>query len=342
MDADVAVIGAGIVGLATAYELQRSGREVLLLEADRPGARQSGGDARIFRLAHERAEHVRQAIQAREGWQRWESELGRELLQPCGLVCSGADAARRRAEVMRQAGARPEELEDPGELAVALPGRPSGTLLFDRQAGAVRLADAVRALAEPLAPQTQLSAARAVHQGGGTVRIETDGRTWTAADAIVCAGIGTQPLAREAGLELPGVWRRHTRFTYAPRSEGGPWAAWIHSAPEGGFYALPVPGGAYAVGISGHRGEPLVEASSREEWHDRARGPTDRMVEQHMPALDPSPVASEDCCYLDSPDIGHDGTRIHEQGRVRWVMAVNVAKMAPEVGARLAGEMARV
>jgi sarcosine oxidase len=47
--ADVAVVGAGIVGLSTAYALSRSGVRVALYERGVPGNGQSGGDSRIFR-----------------------------------------------------------------------------------------------------------------------------------------------------------------------------------------------------------------------------------------------------------------------------------------------------
>lgn len=42
MQADVAVIGAGIAGILTAYELQKRGKKVIVLEADRIGSGQTG------------------------------------------------------------------------------------------------------------------------------------------------------------------------------------------------------------------------------------------------------------------------------------------------------------
>ena len=44
--------GAGICGLATAFELERRGHRALVLEAEGVGAGQSAGLARIFRIAH--------------------------------------------------------------------------------------------------------------------------------------------------------------------------------------------------------------------------------------------------------------------------------------------------
>src|SRR5215470_4931107 len=51
---DVAVIGAGVFGTWTAYELNRAGASVLLLDAYGPGNSRasSGGESRILRLGY--------------------------------------------------------------------------------------------------------------------------------------------------------------------------------------------------------------------------------------------------------------------------------------------------
>ena len=64
----VGVVGAGIVGLATAYELAALGTNVTVYERATPGAGQSGGESRIFRHAHDDERLVALAVESRARW----------------------------------------------------------------------------------------------------------------------------------------------------------------------------------------------------------------------------------------------------------------------------------
>ena len=76
----VIVVGAGICGLAAAYELARRDVRVLVLERARVGAEQSAGLARIFRVAHADAGLAALALEAHAGWRAWEERLGTRRL----------------------------------------------------------------------------------------------------------------------------------------------------------------------------------------------------------------------------------------------------------------------
>src|SRR3954451_378278 len=80
----VIVVGGGICGLAAAYELQRRGTDVTVLDSGADG--QSLGAGRIFRIAHREERLCALALQAREGWRRWGRELGVALLGDEGVV----------------------------------------------------------------------------------------------------------------------------------------------------------------------------------------------------------------------------------------------------------------
>ena len=81
--AEVVVVGAGIMGSATAYALARDGHDVRLLEQFRVGhARGSShGRSRIVRLAYPEVELVELAKESFAGWRTLEQESCRELLE---------------------------------------------------------------------------------------------------------------------------------------------------------------------------------------------------------------------------------------------------------------------
>ena len=74
---DVAVIGAGVFGVWTAYQLRRTGRSVLLLDAYGPGNSRasSGGESRIMRLGYGPDEiYTRSAQRSLQMWQEFFAE----------------------------------------------------------------------------------------------------------------------------------------------------------------------------------------------------------------------------------------------------------------------------
>src|SRR3954454_9859179 len=78
--ADVAVVGAGIVGLAAADALARAGVDVRCFDAAEPGSGQSAGYTRVFRHVHDRADLVDLATRARRRWDDWGELAARPLI----------------------------------------------------------------------------------------------------------------------------------------------------------------------------------------------------------------------------------------------------------------------
>jgi len=104
---DAIVVGAGIVGSSTAYQLAKSGKSVLLLEQfsldnDRNS---SHGGSRIFRFAHEEAVYMPLAKDALKAWRQLEKESNMELLRQCGFLWAGShELTQKRAANMRKNG----------------------------------------------------------------------------------------------------------------------------------------------------------------------------------------------------------------------------------------------
>jgi glycine/D-amino acid oxidase-like deaminating enzyme len=226
---DTIVVGAGICGLATAYELARRGQAVLVIEAVGVGAEQSAGLARIFRVAHRDPRLRELALTARDGWRRWERELDAHLLGEEGLILVGgmdgfagealdADAIRARLPMLA-----------PGTWETAE---------LDPLAGSIRVRRVLDALAARL--EIRLGTVTAV-DADGTVHV--GGERLTADAVVVCAGLGTQALVAPLGLDLELRTEEHIRFTYEP---AGLAACFI--SPEA--YGVPLGRtGRYAIGM---------------------------------------------------------------------------------------------
>ena len=86
---DVAVIGAGVFGAWTAYELRRSGRQVILVDAYGAGnSRSSSGDeSRIIRMGYGADDiYTRSAQRSLERWQELARECNQKLFHQTGVL----------------------------------------------------------------------------------------------------------------------------------------------------------------------------------------------------------------------------------------------------------------
>jgi sarcosine oxidase len=91
---DVAVVGAGVFGAWTAYQLGRGGAEVALLDAYGPGNSRasSGGESRMIRMGYGPDQiYTRMAQRSLALWQELFNHIGRtgispQLFQPTGIL----------------------------------------------------------------------------------------------------------------------------------------------------------------------------------------------------------------------------------------------------------------
>ncbi|MHA6620196.1 FAD-dependent oxidoreductase [Pseudonocardia sp. DLS-67] len=323
----VAVVGAGVVGLAAAAALLERGAEVVCYErADEPMAGRSVGSSRIFRFAHREPELVRLAADARAAFDRWAERAGRPMVVPSGCVISGADVPAWAA-AMAAAGA-PFELR-PGAERLRLPARrPPAEALLDPAGGVVDV-DAVREYLTGLAgPALRLEPVDAV---------DADGHVWTRSgsarfDAVLlAAGAATSQLATRVGIAVPGELEHHARFTF-PVDPTVAWRSWIDIPAAGlGTYQHASGPGRWAVG--GHL-DPAATAwpVGRDAAIAVARNALLEYAREHL-AVEPRIVETVHC--TPTPGLG-DGFHIQHADRVVAVHGENLFKLAPVLGTALA------
>ena len=296
-------MGAGALGLATAWTLARRHRDVVVLDAAHPGHDGAGsrGDARILRGSYTERHYVEMAREARPMWDALERDSGRALLHRCGLLNFG-DGLGALHDAMRSAGTAATPLSA-AETRARFPGLAvDGPSLWERDAG-VLAADACLGAFVETAPFTVRpdAAVRRVGPGddaGAAVELADGGRV--VADAVViCAGPSSLALLGDAptAVAAPATWQQ---VVYLATPRHHEWPAFIEWGPST-FYGLPVRARgclklAQHVPATPRRGEDVPGDDPR--LLEALRGAARRL----LPGCGPEPVATERCLYDNTVD----------------------------------------
>jgi sarcosine oxidase len=337
---DVAVIGAGIVGLSTAYALTEEGASVAVYERSVPGNGQSGGESRIFRHSHDDRRLVAMAREARGVWREWEERFGRELLSRDGVVAIGP-AVQRRLAVLQDVGGIRAGAIGGAELAALLPllGPWDGPAMFDEDAGVIRARAAIEALIDVVSGRLVAEEVLSLRvTANGRVEVRTGGTAVEHERVVLCAGRGTVALARGAGVPLPVRQAAHVRLTYPVRSQPPARLPCLLDG-TGAFgepaYGDPMPGNvAYAVGLGEtpiHEDGSLIDEGALADASER----TSAYVARALPGLHPEPVDVRHCWVTELP-WNPDGIAVWEAGGLLIVAGNNLFKHAPLLGRWLA------
>jgi sarcosine oxidase len=312
----VAVVGAGIMGAAAAWQLARRGADVVVHEQFEPDHERgsSHGRSRIVRLAYPEAEWVRLAVEARAGWAELEQEAGVRLLELHGLVEIAA-----RPELTSATGLEAEGIEfsllSPDEAAALGVALPDGWAALHEPTGGIGLADA----------------ARQAFLEGIDVRYGSRVGDLDALDADVVVLTAGSWIGRFFP-DLPLTVTRET-VAYFRQDSPPPSIVEVDEQRAHAMFSLhdPVHGLKAGAHHAGAETDPDETAEPDPALVERIAS----WVAERLPAADPEPVAAETCLYTTTPD---ERFILERRGRVVIGSACSGHgfKFAPAVGKRLA------
>lgn len=320
---DYVIIGAGLAGAATAWQLAARGYQVTLVERTTPASHDgsSHGSARIFRYAYLDPFYTQAVTESRALWNTLSSEGGSELITPAGAVDYGSKRyPARLAEVLAGAGLDHELLS----AAEARSRWPSidfdSDVLWHPGAGVIDAETAVTMMVK-LAVENgaKLETGWELHHldqlKTGYRLTSTAGETLDTGNVIVSAG-GWLPrllgrLALPAGFiaGIPEITVRQEQayhFRYKNPGSAGTWPTFIHKAADIQTYGLPGGRDADYVGQKvaeyngGSRIPSAVEQTGRVNPANRDR--VANYVRKYLPGLDPEPYAETTCLFTNTPD----------------------------------------
>ncbi len=345
VDAEVVVIGAGMAGIATSYELSGAGRDVLIVEQFELGHDRgsSHGASRVFRLSYPQAQWVRLAQDALSGWRAYETVFAEPLLRTTGSIDVGPHA-NGNARALADCGA-PSSTITPSEAAqrFGLSLVEGETGLFQPDAGVVAAARTLQLLHEAAVrdgarvicgTRVELIEPRdhgvLLHTSTGLVRARV---------VVVAAGAWAGELVRPIGVELPATVTRETvAYLDVDRTDELPvlvFADHPETQREHGIatYALADGPGTLKVGLH-HTGPAVVPRTTPtvdttvEEW-------AVRWAVERLPSRSVTLAGSQTCLYTTTAD---ESFILERHGRVVIGSACSGHgfKFAPVIGSALA------
>jgi sarcosine oxidase len=317
---NVAVIGAGVMGLATGWALRRRGHEPVVYEQFHVGHDRgsSHGRSRIFRLAYAEDEYVRLAQKAFGLWRELEAETGETVLELYGLVEVVRTLEESTAQTLERCGVAWERLDrEEAERRYPIRVPEESFAVVQPEAGIARADKALAALARDL----DLREGTRVHPD------EVDADV-----VVVTAGSWVNQLLEEP---LPVKVTRETLCYFRPEA-GRPIPSVVSFKPERhthDMYSLfdPVYGLKVGAHHAGPEADPDVPGEPEPDLIERITA----WANDTYRLADPAPAAAQTCMYTTTPD---ESFVLERRGRVvvGSPCSGHGFKFAPAIGERLA------
>jgi sarcosine oxidase len=312
--AEVVVVGAGLLGLATARALSRRGREVVVLEQATVGHRRSGsyGASRIFRLGYPQRRYVRMALAALDLWRELEHETHERLLHVTGQVSFGPGLEDLRA-AMVAAGA-PVESMSAADAAATFPHiRGDGPAVFEPASGVLDAPRCLNAFRHDASFEIrEHQRVRHISDDNGYATVATDSSTFRADVVALCPGPWSVSVL--APFAPTGSFATLEHVAYVRHLDGALPSMPIlitHDSPL--LYGLPTASlGMYKIAHH-HAGAVVDPDGSRLDADADAVARLVEAARRWLPGFDPEPALVETCLYDNTPD---DDFILDRRGRI--------------------------
>jgi len=233
-DADVVVIGAGIVGVSAAYWLARAGMKTVLLEKGLIGAEQSSRNWGWCRQQNRDARELPLSTRSLSLWEDMTADIGEDLgFRRCGLLYLTNDRAELDGWAKWGNFARGEGI-DTRMLSSGQAADRSSATQRAWLGGVWSPTDGIAdpALAAPMIAKgilkhggvvIQNCAARGVEMAGGSVcAVVTEQGTIRTTQVVMAGGAWTRSFLNQVGVSLPQASVRSSILSVKPGATGLP------------------------------------------------------------------------------------------------------------------------
>jgi sarcosine oxidase len=339
---DVAVVGAGVFGAWTAYQLCQSGKRVVLIDAHGPGNSRasSGGESRIIRMGYGADEiYTRSARRSLQLWQELFARIDLRLFQRTGVLWLAHEDdpyPARSAATLRKVGIPFEELTTAEvsrrypqigleQIAWALLEPDSGVLLARRAVQAVTfvatktgveyLQDAVSGTGVP--PVNHAQDARATLDHITTA----SGRRISAGSYVFACGPWLPKIFPELLADRIHPTRQEVFFFGAPagdRFTAPNLPTWIDFRDE--VYGLPdLEGRGLKIAIDRH-GPPFDPDSGSRLVTNEGLAEVRQCLARRLPELKDAPVSETRVCQYENTSNGDFLIDRHPQFENVWLV----------------------
>jgi len=319
MEYDHIVIGGGVNGLSTAYQLAKRGKKTILIEKfPLPHSRGSShGQSRGIRRAYPDPYLTSLMEQAYKEWDEIMKQTGVKLIKETGLLCFSDDPENKFLNQIiksfeKNPGAK-NEVYSGEELSKNYPYirlGSKGVGCYDPSGGVLMADKALKCLQELIVRYGGV-----IHDGDGVEDIKHDkdkvhiltssGKRFVAKSCVICAGPWSGPLLKKLGYTVPlqpikipvYYWKSDDFLPHTWIYEG-----YLNPGYGVHFWGLPsleYPG---LVKICPHHG-PDIDPDTRDKPStDDIKQELANFIRTMFPTVEPVVSVEESCIYTLSPD----------------------------------------